>query len=237
MTPAQLAKMREQSNAGHKTPQTNLTIRTSNAVGDPWLAPRFSNPFAGKFWTDMMDWAKHLMMIHIASPWRIRSVANQFKLPKITRRDIRKAALETYIKYNQTLSTFQLSNMTGYVSDSTIKDLRTKYGKTVLPPGTKPVWEHQGLSISILNNAVLQAPAPLNLHFIQATVRIKGQAKFAVFDSTGKVILGKDEFKPVEDTWVIEKILERPESPWIIVSTNLQHPDDVAAAEAPAQKL
>jgi hypothetical protein len=49
MSPASLAKMREGSSTTKKQGQTTLTIRTSNTVGDPWLAPRFSNPFAGKY--------------------------------------------------------------------------------------------------------------------------------------------------------------------------------------------
>ena len=183
-----------------------------------------------------MDWAKHLFMSYIASPWRVRNVSNQLKLPRITRGQIRAAALDTYVKYNQTLSTFQISSMGQYVSDSVMTELRTKFGKTVLPSGTKPVWEHQNLKARLLNFVIVQVPAPLNMHIIQVTVRITGNQKFVVFDSAGKAVLGKEEFRPVEDTWVLEKIIEKPDYPWVVLATHLEHPDDIAAAEAKVAK-
>lgn len=171
-------------------------------------------------------------MSYIASPWRVRNVSNQLKLQRITRGQIRTATLETYVKYNQTLSTFHISSMASYVSDSVMNELRSKFGKTVLPAGSKPIWEHQNLKSRILNFVIVQVPAPLNMHIVQVTVRITGNQKFVVFDHSGKVILGKDEFRPVEDTWVLEKIIEKPEYPWVVLATHLDHPDDVAAAKA-----
>lgn len=232
MSPGQLAKMRENSMANNRQGHSNISILTSNTVGDPWLAPRFSSPFAGKFWSDMLNWGKHVFMGYIASPWRIRSVANQLKVQKLPRSLVRQEAISLYIKYNETLSTFRVADIQPFTSDRVMKEVRNKYGKISLPSGSKSVWEHSGLSASILNFAVLQAPAPLNLHFIQATVRIKGSGKFVVYDQAGNIMFGKDEFKPLEDTWVIEKILEKPDLPWVIISTRLEHPDDVKA-EAP----
>ena len=175
----------------------------------------------------MFNWGKHVFMGYIASPWRIRSVANQLKVQKLSRSLVRQEAISLYIKYNETLSSFRLGDMHPFTADRVMREVRGKFGKITLPSGSKPVWEHSGISASILNFAVLQAPAPLNLHFIQATVRIKGSAKFVVSDQAGKILLGKDEFKPVEDTWVIEKILEKPELPWVVISTHVEHPDDV----------
>mgnify|MGYP002476797484 CR=1 FL=1 len=175
----------------------------------------------------MFDWGKHLFLGYIVSPWRIRGITKQLKMEKFTRSQIRGIAADTYAKYNQTLSTFQISSMSSYVADSVIGELRSKFGKTVLPPGSKPTWEAQNLKTSLLNYVIIQTPAPLNLHFIQATVRFNSNQKFAVYDKSGALLLGSEEYKPVQDTWVIEKILEKPELPWYIVATSLEHPDDV----------
>lgn len=182
----------------------------------------------------MLDWSKHLVMTYIASPWRVRSVSNQLKMERLSRGKIKEAVKETYIKYNKTLSTFQISSMGNYVSDAVMKDLRTKFGKTALPSGTRSTWDHSNLSVAILNYVVVQVPAPLNLHFIQVTVKITGNQKFIVKDTKGNVLLGKDEFSPIEDVWVVEKILEQPDSPWYVLATHLEHPDDAKKAiEAP----
>lgn len=175
----------------------------------------------------MINWGKHLVMTYIASPYRVRSVSNQLKVEKLTRRKIKQDIIETYVKYNKTLSHFQISNMGSFVADNAMKELRNKYGKTTLPPGTRSVWEHSKLSVGILNFVVVQVPAPLNMHFVQVTAKITGNQKFVVKDKQGTVLLGKDEFSPLEDIWVLEKILEKPESPWYVLSTHLEHPDDV----------
>jgi hypothetical protein len=173
-------------------------------------------------------------MAYIASPWRVRGVAKQLKVPPFSRSQIRGIAKDIYIKLNQTLATFQISSMSSYISDTVMGEMKAKFGKTVLPGGSKPHWEAKNLSVSILNYAVIQVPDPLNLHFVQATVRITGNQKFVVHDRSGKAILGKDEFKPIEDVWVLEKILEKPENPWIVVATHLDHPDDVASGKTKA---
>lgn len=182
----------------------------------------------------MLDWSKRLVMTYIASPWRVRSVSNQLKIPRLTKRMIKEAVKDTYFKYNKTLSTFQISSMGNYVSDSVMKDLRAKFGKTVLPAGTRSTWDHSNLSVGILNYVVVQVPAPLNLHFIQVTVKIKGNQKFVVKDTKGNVLLGKDEYTPIEDIWVLEKILEQPDAPWYVLATHLEHPDNAQKTiEAP----
>lgn len=175
-------------------------------------------------------------MTYIASPWRVRSVSKQLNVPKISRAHIKSAIEETYIKYNSTLSTFNLSNMHEYVSDTVLKELKIKYGKLVLPPGTKPTWQHNNLKINIVNYVIVQVPAPLNMHFVQVTAKITGNQKFFVKQGN-KVVLGKDEWTSIEDTWVLEKILEKPESPWFVVSTKLEHPDDIIAAEEESKRI
>lgn len=181
----------------------------------------------------MINWGKHIIMNYIASPYRIGSVSKQLKLEKLTKSQVREACKETYIKYSKTLATFQFASMGNYVSDTVMKNVRQKFGKTVLPHGTKAIWEHSDLKAQILNYVVVQVPAPLNMHFLQVTMKFTSKQKFAVFDQSGNVLLGKDEFKPVEDIWVLEKILEKPDNPWYIIATELKHPDDVAAPTAP----
>jgi hypothetical protein len=180
-----------------------------------------------RFWKDLLNWGKHLVAGYVVAPRRVAALTKQLKLEPISRKQIRAVATETYQKYNQTLSTFNTSSMSSFCSDKVIGELRSKFGKTVLPIGSKPTWEAQGLKASILNYVVVQTPAPLNLNFIQVTVKFTSAQKFAVHDSTGKLILGSEEFKPVQDIWVLEKIVEKPELPWTIVATHLEHPDDV----------
>lgn len=170
-------------------------------------------------------------MGYIGSPYRVRSVTKQLKIDKFTRGDIKKAAVEQYTRYNKTLATFQLSAMQSYVSENVIKELKTKFGKTVLPPNAISNWDAQGLKVSILNYVVVQVPAPVNLHFAQATVRIRSNQKLVIKDQSGAVLLGSEEYKPVEDIWVLEKIVEKPDSPWIVLATSLEHPEEVAAKQ------
>ncbi len=40
-----------------------------------------------------------------------------------------------------------------------------------------------------------------------------------------------DEFSAIEDVWVLEKILETADSPWYVMATELQHPDDVVPVD------
>lgn len=164
----------------------------------------------------------------------MRTVCNQLKIEKFTRSQVRAIVAETYEKYNKSLASFHLTPMQAYSSESVMQQVRRKFGKASLPENSIPLWEAQNLNVSILNYVVAQIPAPLNLHLAQVTVRVKSNQKFVVKDKKGQILLGADEFKPVDDIWVLEKIVEKPENPWYIVATSLEHPDDVKKAEIEA---
>lgn len=184
-----------------------------------------------RFWHDQWGYLKRLFMGYFYTPFKVRSVVKLLKLEnQFSRRAVKKAILDTYTQWNQHIANQNFRELEPMVSDLVMRKLRQKYAKIPLPPGSKPVLEQRGTNVKIINLVVAQIPDPINLHIVQATAKINSQTKYLLYGKDQQIIRGSEEFIPVEDTWVLEKIVEHPDDPWVVVSDRLEHPEDVAKA-------
>ncbi|XP_049850406.1 uncharacterized protein LOC126322586 [Schistocerca gregaria] len=222
LKPGELEKMRKSAPPSMQQRETAYVLNSTNVILDPWLPPKLENPIQKKFWIGIWEWAKHAFMTRIAVPWHLRGLARLFGHPKVTRSAIRRAAKSLYLQFNQDLSKLELMKIRDYVSVPLFDQLKAKYSRVYLLPNAIPQWESKNIRTKIINVVVVQIPSPIKSHFLQASVRITGKQRLAVVDkNSGQLISGSRNFVHVEDIWVIERVLEKKDATWCVLSINL----------------
>jgi len=89
-------------------------------------------------------------------------------------------------------------------------------------PNAQYKWHVKDLEVKLVNLRAAKVPPPISVTFIQTTMQIKCKQQLKIFErGTNKLLGGTETWKDVTDYWVIEKLLDKPESKFVLVNTNL----------------